>query len=124
MLFVPTRKGRKKEKRDEREDDGDDEEVWKDHGVFERVGDPDEVERILVDGDLLGEERGVVGAEEVVADGVTHAETKVSDSDFHACGSHDVLNCGGDTRVDLSGIVGGCVSLVVEGYEEDAGDEG
>lgn len=77
----------------------------------------------MVDADLVGEEGGIVGAEEAAAVGVD-ANAKVSDSYFERGFSDDVGDGGGDAWVDLCGGVCGHVALVVEGYEEDAGDEG
>lgn len=89
LLLVPAWEGGQEEEADEGEDDGDDSgllvsflgsslgvrrryccyshEVWEHDGVLELARQPDEVEGVLVDRDLLGEGGGVVGTQPAAA---------------------------------------------------------
>lgn len=96
--------------------------VGKDDAILERLGDPDQVQRVLVDADLLGEQRGVVGAEEAAAVWV-HTDAEVADADLELRGADEVGNGRAHARVDLRRVVGRRVGLVVEADDEDAGDE-
>merc|ERR1719282_780169 len=118
VFFVPTGEGGEEEKSDEGEDDGDDEQIREDDLVLERLGDPDQVQRILVNADLLREQSGVVGAEEATAVRVD-ADAEVADADFEHRLSDNVGDGGCDAGVDLCRVVCGGVVIVVEGYEED-----
>ena len=140
VFFVPAGEGGEEEEGDEGEDDGDDavgwvshdgvrcdhgeylQEVREYHAILERLRHPDEVQRIFVDADLFGQQRDVVGAEETPAVW-SHADAEVSHSDFQLCAAHEIGYCCCDAGVDLRGVVDGCVHLVVEGYDEDAGDQ-
>ena len=141
VFFVPAGEGGEEEEGDEGEDDGDDawdglandddvrcdrgrylQEVRKDHAILERLRHPDEVQRIFVDADLFGQQRHVVGAKETPSIGC-HADAEVSHSDFQLCAAHEIGYCCGDAGIDLRGVVDGRVHLVVEGYDEDAGDQ-
>lgn len=93
-------------------------EVWEHHTVLEGVGDPDQVQWILIDADLFGEKCRVVRAEVTSSVGL-YAEAEVSYSDLKICSPDDVAECCCDAWVDLCWVVGRCVLFVVEGYEED-----
>lgn len=98
-------------------------EVRKHDAILERLGHPDEVQRVLVDADLLREQRRVVGAQEAAAVRVD-ADAEVADADLELRGADEVGDGGADARVDLRGVVGGRVGVVEEGDDEDSGDEG
>ena len=76
----------------------------------------------MVHADLVGQEGGVVRAEEGSAVGVD-ADAEVSHPDFQLSPADDIRYGGCNARVDLRRAVRGRVGLVVEGYEEDAWDE-
>ena len=95
--------------------------VGEDNGILECCCDPDQVERVLVDVDALGESGGVVGAQESSV--CVCAETKVSDAHFERCLADDVGNGGCHARVYLCRVVVWRVIIVVEVDEEDAGDQ-
>ena len=95
--------------------------VGEDNGILECCCDPDQVERVLVDVDALGESGGVVGAQESSV--CVCAETKVADADFERCLSNNVRNGSCDTGVYLCRVVVWRVIIVVEVDEEDAGDQ-
>lgn len=97
-------------------------EVGEHNVVFECLGDPDQVQRVSVNGDLLGEQRGVVGAEKAAAIRID-ADTEVAHAHFQHRLADDVGDRSCDAGVDLRGVVGRRVVLVVERYEEDARDE-
>lgn len=97
--------------------------VRKHHLVFERLGNPDQVERILIDAGLLREEGCVVGAKEVAAVRVD-ADAKVAYSHLEHGLSDNIGDCSCDARVDLRRVVVRGVVLIVKGDEEDAGDQG
>lgn len=90
--------------------------------VLELARQPDEVEGVLVDRHLLGERGGVVGAQPAAAVRVD-ADAEVAHAGLEV----------GLPREPLDGRVGGVVYLgrvgpgdvvvVVEGYQEDVGDE-
>ena len=98
-------------------------EVWEHDFVFERLGDPDQIQRVLIYAYLLGEQCRVVRAEEVAAVWVD-ADPEVAHADFEHRSSDDVGDGRCDAGVDLCGVVCRRVGLVIEGYEEDAGYEG
>jgi hypothetical protein len=95
--------------------------VGEDNGILECCRNPDQVERVLVDVDALGESGGVVGAQEGSV--CVCAETKVSDTDFERCLSDNVGDGGCDAGVYLCRVVVWRVIIVVEIDEEDAGDQ-
>ena len=97
-------------------------EVRKHDAILERLGHPDEVQRVLVDADLLREQSGVVGAEEAAAVRVD-ADAEVADADFEHRLSDNVGNSGCDAGVDLCRVICGCIVVIVEGYEEDTRDQ-
>lgn len=88
--------------------------------VLERARDPDEVQRVLIDADLAGERAGVVRAQEGAAVRVD-ADAEVADADFELGAADDGGDGVGDARVDLGGVEGRWVFLVVERYQEYAG---
>ena len=114
-IRVPSRKRGQEKKRQEGEDDGDDEQVGEDDGVLEGVGHPDEVQRVLVDVDEVSERGGVVVAEEGAIVGLD-AEAEVADADFEVGSPNDVGDGGCYAWLDLCGVEGGRVVLVIEGY--------
>lgn len=91
--------------------------------VFERVGHPDQIQGILIHAHLARQTGRVVRAQEGAAVRVD-ADAEVADADLQFGAADDVGDGGGDARVDLGGVEGGRVGLVVERDEEDAGDEG
>ena len=92
---------------------GDLQEIREDDLVLERLGDPDQVQRVLVDADLLGEQSGVVGAEEATAVRVD-ADAEVADADFEHRLSDNVGDSGCDAGIDLCRVVCGCIVVIVE----------
>lgn len=97
--------------------------IRKHHTRLERLRDIDQIQRILIDGNLLREQRRIVRAQETAAVRVD-ADAEVADADFEFGFADDIGDGGRDAGVDLRRAVGGRVVLVVEGYEEDSGDEG
>lgn len=97
--------------------------IWEDDLVLERLSHPDQVQRVLVNGDLLGKERGIVRAQEAASIWID-AEAEVSDSDFHLGLTDDVRYRRCDAGIDLLRVVCGRVTLVPEGDEEDAWYQG
>lgn len=91
--------------------------------VLERAGHPDQIQRILIDTDLTGERTGIVGAQKRAAVRVD-ADAEVADADLELGAADDVGDGCRDARVDLGGIEDWRVGLVVERYEEYAGDQG
>lgn len=96
-------------------------EVGEDNGILECCRHPDQVERVLVDVDALGESGGVVRAQEGAV--CVCAETKVADADFERCLSDDVGDGGCDAGVYLCRVVVWRVIIVVEVDQEDSWDE-
>lgn len=123
VFFVPAREGGEKEEGYEGEDDGDDEQVWEYYTVLERIGDPDQIQRILIDTDRFGQQRRIVRAEETSSVGVD-TDSKISDSYFQMCVANEIGYRRADAGIDLGWVVCGRVHLVVEGYEEDVGYRG
>lgn len=142
MLFVPAWEGGEEEEDDEGEDYGHDaanmrvsirvfglsagqhlHQVWEDDQVLERRANPDQIQWVLVDAHLFREQCCVVRAQVITAAVRVDADAEVAHPHRELSVADDVCNGGGDTGVDLRGGVCGCVGLVVEGYEEDAGDE-
>ena len=97
-------------------------EIREDDGILERRGDPDQVQRILVDVDALRQRGGIVRAQEGAV--CVCAETKVSHAHLELGLADNVRDGGCHTRVDLCWIIIGRVVVVVEVDQEDAGDEG
>jgi hypothetical protein len=95
--------------------------VGEDNGILECCRDPDQVERVLVDVDALGESGGVVRAQESAV--CVCAETKVTHADFERCLSNNVGDGCCHAGVYLCRIVVWRVIIVVEVDEEDAGDQ-
>lgn len=77
----------------------------------------------MINSNLLGELRRVVGAQEGAAVRVD-ADAEVADADLEHCVADDVGDGGDDAWVDLGAAKDGRVVLVVEGDEEDVGDAG
>lgn len=96
-------------------------EVGEHDGVFESRCYPYQVQRILIDVDALRKSGGIVRAEESTV--CVCAQSEVSNANFQCCLSNNVGDSRCDTRIDLCRIVVGCVIIVVEIDEEDAGDE-
>ena len=119
---MPAREGGQENKGEECEDDGDDEQIREDDGVLESGGDPHQVERILVDVQVVDECGGVVGADVAAAVSVD-ADTEVSDAHAELRISDNVCDGLCDAGVDLFGRIRGCVLFIPERDEEDAGDQ-
>lgn len=95
-------------------------EVGEHNGVLEGCGNPDQVQRVLVDVDALRESGGIVRAKECAV--CVCAESEVTNADLECCLSDNVGNGCCDARVDLCWVVIGRVIIVVKVDEEDAGD--
>ena len=91
--------------------------------VLERAGHPDQVQRVLIDRDLRRQRAGVVAAQERAAVRVD-ADAEVADAHLELGVADDVGDRRRHARVDLRRVEDGRVVLVVEGDEEDVGDEG
>lgn len=89
--------------------------VWEDDHVLKLARQPDEVQRVLVDRDLLGQGGGIVGAEPGAAVRVD-ADAKVAHAGLQAglAGDGGYLGVGG--VVDLGRVGARRVVAVVEGY--------
>ena len=100
----------------------DSHQIRKHNHVFELRGQPDQIERILVDRDLVGEGRGIVTAQPGAAVRV-HADAEVAHTSLQV----GVTGDNGDGRVgivvDLRGVGNRFIALIVQREEEDAGDE-
>ena len=96
-------------------------EVGENDGVFEGRCHPDQVQWILVDVDALRKSGGIVRAEESTV--CVCAQSEVSNTNFQCRLSNDVGNSRCDTRIDLCLVIIGCVIIVIEVDEEDAGNE-
>lgn len=96
-------------------------EVGENDGVLEGRCHPDQVQWILVDVDALRKSGSIVRAEESAV--CVCAQSEVSNAHFKRCLSNNVGDSRCHTRIDLCRIVVGCVIIVVEIDEEDAGDE-
>lgn len=150
FLLVPAREGGEEEEADEGEDDGDDavrrggglismllsldqllggggvgvrpnsHQVREHHHILKLARQPDQVQGILVDRDLLREGGRVVGAQPRAAIGVD-ADAKVADAGLQVGGAGKVLDLRVGGVVDLCGVGVWCVVVVVEGEEEDVG---
>lgn len=96
-------------------------EVGEDDAVFEGGCDPDQIQRVLIDPDQVGQRGCVLIAEEGAVVGLD-ADAEISDADFEACGSHNVGDCRCHAWLDLCWVEDGCVFLVVERYQEDIGN--
>lgn len=96
--------------------------VWENHVILESIGDIDQVQRILVYADLLGEQSSVIAAEETVSVGCD-AEAEIAHSYFEHGFSDDVGYRCRHAWVHLCRVVHWCVGLVVEVDEEDVGYE-
>lgn len=95
--------------------------VREDDAILERTGHPDQIQRILIDADLARQAAGVVAAQERASVWVD-ADAKISHPHFQLCLADDVRYGCGDSWVDLCGIKGRWVTLVVKGYEEYVGN--
>lgn len=76
----------------------------------------------MIDADLLSEQSGVVRAEKATAVRVD-ADAEVADADLEHRLSDDIGDSGCDAGVDLCRVICRSVVVVVEGYEEDTGDQ-
>lgn len=81
--------------------------------ILELRSEPDQVERVLVDRDFLGESGGIVTAQPRPTVRV-HADTKVADASLQVSVSSNVFNGGVHIVVDLGRVRVGCVRLVVK----------
>lgn len=92
------------------------------HHILKLARQPDQVQRVLVDRDLLSQGRRVVGTQPGAAVGVD-ADAKEADARLQVgvAGEAGQVRVGG--VVDLCRVGVGCVVIVVEGEEEDVGDE-
>lgn len=78
----------------------------------------------MVNADLLGQKRGIIAAEKTTAATVRRdTDSEITDTDFEFGATDDIRDGGCDTGVDLGGVVGGRVRVVVEVDEEDSGNE-
>lgn len=77
----------------------------------------------MLDRDLSRQARRIVAAQKRPAVRVD-ADAEVADAHLEHGGAHDVADGGHDAGVDLRGVEGGRVVLVVEADEEDVGDCG
>ena len=96
-------------------------EIGENDGVLECRCNPDQVQWILIDVDALRKSGSIVRAEESTV--CVCAQSEVSNADFQCCLSNNVCDGRCNTRIDLCRVVIGCVIIVVEIDEEDAGDE-
>ena len=110
-LLVPSREGGKQDEGEEGENDGDDEKVGEDDGVLESCCDPDEVERVLIDRQVVDERGRIVGADVATAIAID-ADTEVSNTHAKLGVTDNVGDGLSDARVDLFSGVSGCVLLV------------
>lgn len=95
--------------------------IREDDCVLERRRNPDQVQRILVDVDPLRQRCRIVRAQEGAVS--VGAETEVSNAHFQLCLADNVGDGSCHTGIDLRGIVGGSVFIIVEVDEEDAGNK-
>ena len=84
---------------------------------------PDQVQRILIDRDLVGQRCRIVAAQPRPAIGV-NADTKESDAGLEPGAVDNVGERGVDVVVHLRGVGSGLVVFVVERQQEDIGDNG
>jgi hypothetical protein len=96
--------------------------VRKHDGVLELARQPDEVEGVLVDRDLLGEGGGIVGAQPGAAVRVD-ADAKVADAGLQVGVAREGVDVAEGGEVDLGGVGLRDVIVIVEGYQEDVWDE-
>lgn len=86
--------------------------------VLERLCDPDQVQRVLIDADLLRQQRRIVRAQKRSTVGVD-AQSKVSHSYLEHSLANDVGYRRCDPRIHLGRVVRWRISLVVKVDEED-----
>ena len=139
-LFVPTRKRGEKEEANECKNNSDDSrngrqqayaertiangnshQIRKHDIVLESICHPYQVERILVNGHLRCQTRRIVTAQKGSTVGI-NTYTKIADTNFELRLSDNVGNRRGNTGVNLGGIEARRIGLVIEGYEEYAGN--
>lgn len=96
--------------------------VRKHNHVLELGSQPDEIERILVHRDLLGQGRRIVTTKPRAAVRVD-ADAKVADARLQMGISSNVVEGGVEVVVDLRGVGMRLIGLVVDGEQEDAGDQ-
>lgn len=97
-------------------------EVGKHNHVLELTREPDQVQGVLVYRNLVGQRRGIVTTKPRAAIGVD-ADAKVPHSCLQPRVADNVADGRVDVVVDLRGVGDGRVFLVVEGEQEDVGDE-
>ena len=90
--------------------------------VFERASDPDEIQRILINIHLTRQTARIITAQPGATVWID-ADAEIADASLHGGAADDVGDGGGDAWCDLCGAVDWWVGLVVEGDEEDAGDQ-
>lgn len=86
--------------------------IWEDYAVFERAGDPDEIQGVLIDTDLACETAGIVAAQKG-ATVCVDADAEVAYSDLKLRLSYDVRYGCGDSRVDLGWVEYGRVVFII-----------
>lgn len=97
-------------------------EVGEHDRVLELAGEPDEVQGVLVDRDLLGEGGGVVGAQPAAAVRVD-ADAEVAHAGLQVGVAREAVDGGVGGVVDLGRVGPRDVVVIVEGYQEDVGYE-
>lgn len=97
-------------------------EVGEHDRVLELARQPDEVQGVLVDRDLLGERGGVVGAQPAAAVRVD-ADAEVAHAGLQVGVAGQALDGRVGGVVDLGCVGPRGVVVIVEGYQEDVGDE-
>lgn len=140
---MPAGEGRKEEEADEGEDDGDDavegrcqscalsrflerrlgdniHQIRENNHILELRGEPDQIQRVLVDADLLRQSRGIVRAQPGAAVRV-YADAKEADAGLQSRVARDALDLGEDGVVDLRCVWHWRVVVVVERQQEDVG---
>ncbi len=84
--------------------------------VLELAREPDEIQRVLVYRDLVGERRGIVAAQPAAAVGAD-ADAEVADAGLEPGVADDIPDRLVDVVVDLRRVRHGRVVLVVQGEE-------
>ena len=97
---MPSREGGEEDEGEESQDNGDDEKVWEDDRALERLSDPDEVERVLVDRDEVCKSCCVLIAQPSGSSS-SYADSEVSHSYVEVGITNDVCNGCCDSGIDL-----------------------
>ena len=90
--------------------------------ILESIRNPYQIQRVLVDTDLLRQQRRIVRAQEASSVRI-YADAEIPHADLEHGPSYDVGDRGCYTGVDLCRVVGGRVVVVIEVDEEDVGDQ-